>query len=191
MPLKPTNEKTESLERLNDLSMIIHIESWQAKVESKSESRTFTLTISSHAPENSRGSDLCVLCFGSFHLLTEILQGCWGTTWTYDRESLGQGFSAVCFFWRDPDGSSWRDASGSWLMSLNPGVYNPVTHYLVSSFPFPQYLKVIQEYWDPRDHFSARGNWGPEMKGLAQSHRVLEVAELGSTSGFFPPTELC
>lgn len=76
MPLKPTNEKTESLERLNDLSMIIHIESWQAKVESKSESRTFTLTISSHAPENSRGSDLCVLCFGSFHLLTEILQGC-------------------------------------------------------------------------------------------------------------------
>lgn len=48
MSLNLTNEKAESLERLNDSSEVTHLESWQSKMLNLnvSDSRAFILTIS-------------------------------------------------------------------------------------------------------------------------------------------------
>lgn len=106
----------------------------------------------------------------------------------YGRESPGQRFSAVCFFWRDSNGPSWHDASGTWLMSLNTGLYNPVSQIVDFLFSLSS---VPQSHLVPCSDLLERANWGPKRKGLAQSPTVVEVAELRPTSGFFPPRELC
>lgn len=74
----------------------------EQNLESKSESRTFTLTISRYVSENVEGIDQCTLCNRKPQsLFAKVLQGCWGATSTHDSESVGQGVSALCFFRSD------------------------------------------------------------------------------------------
>lgn len=79
MSLNLPNEKAESLQRLNNLPKVTHLESQQSKSLNLnvSESRAFSLTVSSDAPEKVGGCDLCASCCRRpLPLLAEVLQGC-------------------------------------------------------------------------------------------------------------------
>lgn len=86
-----------SLQRLNNLPKVTHLKIKIKKKESQqskslnlnvSESRAFSWTVSSDAPEKVGGCDLCALCHRRpLPLLAEVLQGYWGIMSTYGRES--------------------------------------------------------------------------------------------------------